>query len=46
MVLQSIKSPTAVWKLDNIDDDLIDEDNILNEEDKEKPNSDSLRGMV
>ncbi|XP_057326689.1 anamorsin homolog [Microplitis mediator] len=43
MALQSIKSPTAVWKLDNIDDDLIDEDDILNEQDKKKPNSNSLR---
>lgn len=40
------KSTPAVWKLDDaVDDDLIDEDNLLDDEDKVKPDETSLRGM-
>ncbi|KAE8750130.1 hypothetical protein FOCC_FOCC003254 [Frankliniella occidentalis] len=33
----------AVWKLDDVDDDLIDSDQLLNEEDLKKPDAASLK---
>ncbi|KAG8036319.1 hypothetical protein G9C98_003642 [Cotesia typhae] len=42
VAFQPTKSPTSVWKIE-IDDDIIDEDDILNDEDKAKPDSSSLK---
>lgn len=36
----------AIWKIDNDDDEIIDADDLLEEEDKVKPDPTTLKGKV